>query len=72
MNLKLIEEKYNGRFVFKNTYFCEKTLFPIFTFIDTYDETEYKVESSHNVQLEVVLKNIVVEKRNQKITNILK
>jgi hypothetical protein len=72
MNLKIIEEKYNGRFVFKNTYFCEKTLFPIFTFIDTYDETEYRIESSNNVQLEVVLKNIIVEKRNKKITNIFK
>ena len=72
MNLKLIENQFNQRFKFKNTYFCEKTLHPIYTFIDTWDQTEYRVESSMNVQLEIVLQNIIKDKRNLKINQRLK
>jgi len=72
MNLKLIEKQYNSRFVFSNTTFCEKTLYPIFRFTDTWDNKEYIVESSTDVLLENVLHNIIVDKRNTKIDKILK
>jgi hypothetical protein len=72
MNLKLIEIKYKNRFKFFNTVFAEKTFSPIFHFIDQQDGTEYTIEAGLNVDLESVLENIIKDKRNLKINQILK
>jgi hypothetical protein len=71
MNLKLIEIKYRNRFKFSNTFFG-KTCNPIFSFIDQQDGTEYTIEAGLNVDLESVLENIIKDKRNLKINQILK
>lgn len=71
MNLKNIEMKYRNRFKFFNTVFSEITLFPIFNFIDQQDGTEYTIEAGLNVDLESVLDNIISEKRNTTISQIL-
>jgi len=71
MNLKLIEIKYRNRFKFSNTFFG-KTCNPIFNFIDQQDGTEYTIEAGLNVDLESVLENIIKDKRNLKINQILK
>jgi hypothetical protein len=71
MNLKNIEMKYRNRFKFFNTVFSEITLNPIFHFIDQQDGTEYTIEAGLNVDLESVLDNIISEKRNTTISQIL-
>lgn len=71
MNLKNIEMKYRNRFKFSNTVFSEKTFFPIYHFLDQQDGTEYTIEAGLNVDLESVLDNIISEKRNTTINQIL-
>lgn len=71
MNLKLIEEKFYFRFKFYNTTFCEKTFYPTYRFIDTIDKTEYILDCGPDVDLQTVLQNLIIEKRNSKIDEII-
>jgi uncharacterized membrane protein len=47
------------------------TFDPIVSFIDTLDNMQYKIEMATAVSLETILENIIQEKREKKINNIL-
>ena len=47
------------------------TFDPIVSFIDNLDNIHYKIEMATAVSIETILENIIQEKRNKKINNIL-
>lgn len=71
MDIKKIEKMYKGRFKFGLTTHNVQTYDPVVTFIDTLDNFQYKIEMGTAVSLETILENIIQEKRDKKINNIL-
>lgn len=71
MDIKGIEKYFNGRFKFGLTTHNLNTYDPIITFKDTSDGMVYKIEMATDVSLETILENIIQEKRDKKIKNIL-
>lgn len=71
MDIENIEKVFKNRFKFGLTTHNLHTYDPIVTFRDTTDGMVYKIEMATAVSLETILKNIIKEKRDTKIKNIL-
>ena len=71
MDIKQIEKKFKGRFKFGLITHNVHTYDSIVTFIDTLDNFQYKIEMVTAVSLETILENIIQDKRDKKINNIL-
>jgi hypothetical protein len=71
MDINQIEKKFKGRFKFALTTHNIDTYDPIVSFVDTLDNIQYKIEMATAISLETILENIIQEKRDKKINNIL-
>ena len=71
MDIKSIEKLFKGRFKFSLTTHNIHTYYAIITFKDTTDGMVYKIEMVTAISLETILENIIQEKREKKINNIL-
>ena len=65
------ENLFKKRFKFEPIMFNPFTYDPIVEFTDVTDGTLYKIEMATAVSLETILENIIKEKRDKKIKNIL-
>jgi len=71
MDINQIERKFKGRFRFELTTHNTHTYDPIVSFVDTLDNIQYKIEMATAISLETILENIIQEKRDKKINNVL-
>jgi len=71
MDIKSIEKLFKGRFKFSLTTNNIHTYDAIITFKDTTDGMVYKIEMSTAVSLETILENIIKDKRDNKLKNVL-
>ena len=71
MDIKGIEKLFKGRFKFSLTTYNMNTHDAIITFKDTTDGIVYKIEMATAVSLETILENIIKDKRDNKLKNVL-
>lgn len=71
MDINKIEKDFKYRFKFELSTLNPYANNPIITFSDTKDGMIYKIEMLTAISLETILENIIKEKRDNKIKNIL-